>query len=141
MTSGSLPPGVQRVEPPPAASASYPAFINWLSREHRWHIGLAPLTDTHFNRSKSAIKAMDYAALGLPTVASDTGPYAGVVRDGVNGLLAANTETAWFNALAGLLRDPVRRARLAEGARASFTQEFALTAQAATRRAILLGKG
>ena len=36
-----------------------------------WHIGLAPLLDTAFNRSKSPIKAMDYAAIGLATLASD----------------------------------------------------------------------
>src|SRR3954453_20580601 len=30
-----------------------------------WHLGLAPLLDTPFNQAKSAIKAMDYAAMGL----------------------------------------------------------------------------
>ena len=141
VTSGALPRGVRRIEPPASASASYPAFMNWLSQEHRWHIGLAPLADTAFNQAKSAIKAMDYAALGLPCVASAVGPYSGTVRDGVTGLLVANMETAWFNALAGLLRDPRRCAQLAEGARAAFTTEFTLAAQAATRQAALLGKG
>jgi len=137
MTMGAVPSCVGRVHPP-ASAASYPAFVNWLSQENRWHIGLAPLADTPFNRAKSAIKAMDYAALGIPTVASAIGVYDGAVRDGESGLLVANTEAAWVTAVAGLIRDPARREHLAAGARQAFAERFSLASQAAARRKILL---
>jgi len=38
-------------------------------------IGLLPLADTEFNRSKSNLKYLEMAACGLPVVASAVGPY------------------------------------------------------------------
>jgi glycosyltransferase involved in cell wall biosynthesis len=134
---GALPDWAQRVAPPAGRTASYPAFADWLSRAPRWHIGLAPLVDTEFNRAKSAIKAMDYAALGMPTVASSVGVYDTAVRAGETGLIVANDPDAWFDALAGLVRDPVRRARMARAARARFEDTFCLAAQVPARLAAL----
>lgn len=37
-------------------------------------IGLCPLTDSLFNRCKTAIKALEYGARGIPAVASDVAP-------------------------------------------------------------------
>jgi len=129
-----LPAGLNRLDVPYPASQTYPAFVNWLSRQNRWHIGLAPLVDTAFNRGKSAIKAIDYAALGLPCVASDVGVFSGTIENGVNGLLVENTEAAWFSALAGLLRDPHRCQALARAARSGFATRFTLAGQAAIWR-------
>lgn len=56
-------------------------------RDLDFHVGLAPLRPSVFNRSKSAVKALEYAALGVPVIASNTGPYPGFVRDGVTGFL------------------------------------------------------
>lgn len=39
-------------------------------------IGLAPLARTAFNRSKSDLRLLELAALGIPWVATDFGPYA-----------------------------------------------------------------
>ena len=38
-------------------------------------IGLAPVKDTPFAKSKSAVKAIDYNARGIPVIASDVTPY------------------------------------------------------------------
>lgn len=51
-------------------------------------IGLAPLRPHLFNRSKSHIKALEYAALGIPVVASNVGPYSTFVLDGETGFLS-----------------------------------------------------
>jgi len=140
ITPRDLPDGLNRIDPPHVATHSYPAFVNWLSTQNAWQIGLAPLLDTTFNRGKSAIKAMDYAALGMPCVASDIGVYDAAIRHGGNGLLVANTEAAWFAALAGLLRDPARRLGMARQAWQDFQDRFSLIAQAAARRRALLRK-
>lgn len=136
VTPFALPAWLNRINPPHHATRSYPAFVNWLSLNNIWHIGLAPLMDTQFNRSKSAIKAMDYAALGLPTVASKIDVYDSVIRHGENGLLVMNTDSEWFSVLAALVRNPRQRQLLAASARASYDTTFTLASQAAVRRQI-----
>jgi glycosyltransferase involved in cell wall biosynthesis len=44
-------------------------------------VGLAPIADTPFNRSRSNVKVKEYAALGIPWLASPIGPYAGLGAD------------------------------------------------------------
>ena len=73
---------------PPNATATYPGFVNWITQQQGWDVGLAPLADTAFNRCKSAIKTLDYAALGLAVVASDVAAYRGSLADGPGGMLA-----------------------------------------------------
>jgi hypothetical protein len=69
----SLPPGFTPVE---ATHQHYPGFVRWLRRNRaRWAVGLAPLADEPFNESKSDLKLLEYAGLGLPAVASPVGPY------------------------------------------------------------------
>ena len=123
--------------------ASYPGFVNWITQLPAWDIGIAPLADTAFNRSKSAIKIFDYAALGLAMLASDVPAYRGSLMDGRGadgggGRLVANTEAAWFRVLCDLINDAALRQRLAEGARDAFVAHHTLAAQAAARRAAWL---
>ncbi|HJT02277.1 MAG TPA: glycosyltransferase [Pseudonocardiaceae bacterium] len=75
-------------------------------------IGLAPLRPSVFNRSKSAIKVMEYQALGIVPVASNVGPYADYLRDGEDGLLVDRPHQ-WATALRELASDPGTRAQLA----------------------------
>jgi GT2 family glycosyltransferase/glycosyltransferase involved in cell wall biosynthesis len=139
----TLPYWVSRVSPSKSGMASYPGFVHWITHRPPWDIGIAPLADTAFNRSKSAIKALDYAALGLAVLASDVPAYRdsladGGGADGVGGRLVANTEAAWFRTLCELIDDAALRQRLAEGARGAFTAHHTLAAQAASRRAAWL---
>jgi GT2 family glycosyltransferase/glycosyltransferase involved in cell wall biosynthesis len=127
-----LPSWINRVGMPVNAAQSYPGFVNWITQRH-WDIGIAPLADTPFNGCKSAIKTLDYAALGLPILASDRAVYRGGVADGPGGWLLPDDENAWFVALARLIRDGALRRRLSEGARAGFAAGT-LGAQAADRR-------
>jgi GT2 family glycosyltransferase/glycosyltransferase involved in cell wall biosynthesis len=131
-----LPSWVNRIGMPVHANASYPGFVNWITQQH-WDIGIAPLADTAFNRCKSAIKVLDYAALGLPVLASDRAVYRGALADGRSGWLLPDDENAWFVALVRLVRDAGLRQRLSDGARAAFAAGT-LAAQAAERRAAWL---
>lgn len=79
-------------------------------------IGVAPLLDTPFTRSKSPIKAIEYNALGIPVIASNVGPYKEYVVDGVNGFLV-DTPAEWTDRLNLLIEDSDLRATMSAAAR------------------------
>jgi len=56
-------------------------------------VGIGPLRDTPFNRAKSALRAVEYAALGVVPVLPDLPPYRGWVHDGINGRLVHTHQT------------------------------------------------
>jgi len=134
-----LPAGLNRIGPTTHASRSYPGFVDWLThRQPRWHIGLAPLLDTPFNLSKSPIKAMDYAALGLTVLASDTPVYRGSIADGPAGQLVANDPLHWHAAIDWLIRNQaLRQTRIAQ-ARQAFLAQATLATQGGERHDALV---
>jgi glycosyltransferase involved in cell wall biosynthesis len=80
-------------------------------------IGVAPLADTPFNRSRACIRTLELAALGIPVVASDVEPYRGFVVDGVTGYLA-RTEDQWRSRLVELVNDEAARQEMGAKAKA-----------------------
>lgn len=82
-----------------------------LMMSQKWDIGLAPLIDDKFNRSKSHIKWMEYAMIGIPTIASDVYPYSKNIKEGT-GLLAGD----WEKHLSFLIENPEERKRISENA-------------------------
>ena len=79
-------------------------------------IGLAPLMPSEFNTCKSPVKALEYAARGIPVIASDYGPYADFVVDGETGFLCSS-QVQWMDALNHLIRDDSARAQMSRNAR------------------------
>lgn len=79
-------------------------------------IGICPLADNVFNRSKSHIKALEFAALGIPVIASKVGPYAEFVQHGVTGYLA-ETHADWSRYLRELIGDGELREQMGKAAR------------------------
>jgi len=106
---------------------SYDAYRETMAGFH-WDIGLAPMPETPFHRCKHYNKYIEYAAHGVAGIYSDAEPYRFAVRDGENGLLAENTEEAWFAALCRLAEDAPLRRRLAETARREAETVYALDA-------------
>lgn len=80
-------------------------------------IGIAPLADTRFNRSKSWLKALEYGALGVPFVASRMPEYE---RLGI-GMLADNRRQ-WQGMLSALIKDPIRQDDMRLAGRAAARQ-------------------
>lgn len=78
-------------------------------------IGLAPLWPTSFARSKSAIKAIEYGARGIPTIASDIEPYRSVITHGVDGFLVKH-DHEWLRYLSELAGDDDLREKMGEAA-------------------------
>ncbi|WP_315097937.1 glycosyltransferase, partial [uncultured Cellulomonas sp.] len=75
-------------------------------------VNLAPLVPgSVFNESKSAIKWLEAAMVGTPTIATPTQPFAEVIEHGRTGLLASGG-AEWATALARLLDDGAERAAL-----------------------------
>jgi GT2 family glycosyltransferase/glycosyltransferase involved in cell wall biosynthesis len=141
VTSRALPAGFDRRLPEgDAANASYPGFVEWFGRQ-RWDIAVSPLIENPFNLCKSAIKPMEYAACGLPTVASRHPEYEAAFGGDHGVFLVENDETAWIDALAKLIDDPGARERAGRLAREHCRVRHVLSRQrdlreAAVRRAV-----
>ncbi len=96
----------RRIAPVPLSELS-----RWVST---FDVGIAPLSaDVPINHARSSIKVKEYAALGVPWLASPIGPYAGLgERQG--GRLVADGE--WFAALEAVVGSARARRRLARRA-------------------------
>jgi len=78
----------------------------------RFAINIAPLEPKNpFCEAKSELKYFEAGLVGVPTVASPSGPYRRAITDGVTGRLAV-TEADWYDALRTLLADPALRTRM-----------------------------
>lgn len=89
-------------------------FHDLPARMASWDIGLAPISNTTFNASRSNIKVKEYAASGVPWLASSRGSYASLgERQG--GRLV--DDDGWYEAIAKLVREPQIRAVLAQAGR------------------------
>jgi len=80
-------------------------------------IGLAPMLDDDFHRSKTNTKFREYGACGIAGIYSNVALYASFVKDGETGLLAENRPEAWYHAMVRLVNDPELRARIGGSAR------------------------
>jgi glycosyltransferase involved in cell wall biosynthesis len=81
-------------------------------------IGLAPLPDNRYTRGKCGFKILQYAAAGLPSVASPVGVNAEHVQHDVTGFHAAN-DADWIEKLTQLIQDAPLRTRMGQAARES----------------------
>ena len=95
----------------------WPNYLAYTAATRR-DIGLSPLLPTPFNATRGAVKFYDFARMGAAGLYSDVAPFAGFVRDGVDGLLLPNDPARWVEAIVGLAGDPARRAAIAGAARA-----------------------
>jgi GT2 family glycosyltransferase/glycosyltransferase involved in cell wall biosynthesis len=111
---------VENIRILPSPARSYPEFVSWFrSLADGFDVALGPLMDSPFNRAKSALKFLDYSAVGLPGIYSRLRPFTEVVEDGANGLLVDNDVDAWREALLRLKHDV--QARQEMGSRAHQT--------------------
>lgn len=79
----------------------YPDFLKSLNAD----IGIAPLEINDFNRCKSSIKQLEYAALGIPGVYTDIDPYS-------RALLKSPSEEEFIANIEALVKDPDLRLKV-----------------------------
>lgn len=103
----------------PAAQCRFTPWIPDVEdcfRAYDFDIGIAPLRAHKFNRSKSHIKVLECAALGIPVVASDVYPYTNFVRHGETGFLVKR-DHEWGRYLRALIEDDELRNEMGAKAR------------------------
>jgi glycosyltransferase involved in cell wall biosynthesis len=92
-------------------------------------IGVMPMPDDAWSRGKCGLKALQYMALGIPTVCSPVGVNAEIIRDGENGLLAMTTDQ-WVEQLSRLLRSGDLRRDLGRAGRETVEVGYSALSQA-----------
>jgi glycosyltransferase involved in cell wall biosynthesis len=92
-------------------------------------VGVMPLPDDQWSRGKCGLKALQYMALGTPTVCSPVGVNSEIIRHGENGMLAS-TDDEWVERLTLLLRSRELRERLGRASRATVEERYSARVQA-----------
>ena len=100
-----------------------------VSELRTFDIGVMPLPDDQWSRGKCGLKALQYMALGVPTVCSPVGVNTEIIQDGENGLIAS-TEDEWVEKLTQLLRSEELRQRLGRAGRATVDARYSAEVQA-----------
>lgn len=96
-------------------------------------IALAPLVDCNFNRSKSNLRWLEAAAMGLPCVATDISHFSQTVRSGVDGILIPRNDPAgWRLALETLIENTPMREAMGRAAGKRVRKDFNVKKNAAT---------
>jgi len=86
-------------------------------------IGIYPLTLDKWVLGKSGLKAIQYMALGLPTIATNVGTNPSIISHMENGLLV-KTEQEWILALQNLIEMPDLRAKIGAKARNTIEENY-----------------
>lgn len=95
---------------------------------HAIDIGVMPLPDDKWSKGKCGLKALQFMALGVPTVCSPVGVNTDIIQDNENGFIAG-TEDEWVEKLSRLLRSAELRQRLGQAGRATIEQKYSAITQ------------
>jgi glycosyltransferase involved in cell wall biosynthesis len=93
--------------------SGYAQYIRVLSRSD---ISIVPLVPNAFNDCKSAIRYMEAALLGVPSVTSHIGDFVHLVSDGTDGFTASSSQE-WREKLQSLIDNAGLRRRMGAAAR------------------------
>ena len=91
-------------------------------------IGVMPLPDDKWSKGKCGLKALQFMALGIPTICSPVGVNTDIIQDDQNGFLAS-TEDEWVDKLTRLLRSRELRQRLGQAGRTTVEQKYSAITQ------------
>lgn len=99
-------------------------------------IGVYPLPRGTWVMGKSGLKAIQYMAFGIPTVASNVGMTPLIIRHGENGLLV-QTDEEWLENLECLVRNGELRRQLGDAARQDAVNKYSTAAITQEYRRVL----
>ena len=95
----------------------------------RMDIGVYPLPDEEWVLGKSGLKALQYMALGIPTVAQRVGSNLEIIEHGRNGFLAGS-EDEWYDAIRTLVESPSLRRSVGTAARQTVVERYSVATTA-----------
>ncbi|MBI5370441.1 MAG: glycosyltransferase family 4 protein [Sphingobacteriales bacterium] len=104
----------------------------------RFDIGLYPLPDEQWVYGKSGLKALQYMAAGVPTIATAIGANFRIMEEGRTGFLARSADD-WVRIIKQLLSSPTLRERTGTAAAEFVQQHFSVEANKDTYLSILQG--
>ncbi|MCS6789742.1 MAG: glycosyltransferase family 4 protein [Bacteroidia bacterium] len=90
-------------------------------------IGIMPLPEDEWSRGKCALKAIQYMAVGIPSVVSPVGMNREVIQEGQTGFFASTPEE-WITQLRRLIEDPDLRQRMGRAARQTAEKRYSAPA-------------
>lgn len=102
----------------------------------RFDIGLYPLPDEEWVFGKSGLKALQYMAAGVPTIATAIGTNFRIIENDVNGFLV-NTIEEWIGCIKDLINDEILRRRIGEKGAEIVEKKFSVNANRGTYLSIL----
>ncbi len=119
---------------PPKLNLSRINFIPWSKATeaddlNRFDIGIMPLPDDEWAKGKCGFKALQYMAVGIPTLASPVGVNRDIITNGVHGFLC-DTESAWEAAFIQLIEQPQLRQRLGAAGRQRVEENYSVSVNA-----------
>ena len=88
-------------------------------------IGIYPLIDEKWVEGKSGLKALQYMALGIPTVASNIGNTLEVINHMENGILV-NSDEEWLNAFIMLIDNLELRKKIGINSKKTILEEYSV---------------
>ena len=88
-------------------------------------IGIMPMPDNNWTKGKCAFKIVQYMSMEIPVVASPVGMNNEVIKDGVNGFLAAS-DKEWIEKLSLLIENRKLRERLGKNGRVVVEERYSL---------------
>jgi glycosyltransferase involved in cell wall biosynthesis len=92
-------------------------------------IGVMPLPDDQWSKGKCGLKALQYMALGVPTMCSPVGVNSDIIQDGENGFLAS-AKDEWIEKLKRLLASAELRRKLGAAGRRTVEEKYSAKVQA-----------
>lgn len=92
-------------------------------------IGIYPLPNEEWVLGKSGLKALQYMALGIPTVAQSIGANFEIIQDGVNGFLV-NSEEEWLKKISLLIENPELRKKIGVAGRKTVEERYSVKVNA-----------
>jgi glycosyltransferase involved in cell wall biosynthesis len=92
-------------------------------------VGIMPLPNDAWSKGKCGLKALQFMALGIPTICSPVGVNTDIIQDGQNGFIADSHEE-WVTKLQLLLRSPELRRQMGLAGRATVEERYSAIAQA-----------
>lgn len=107
--------------------------INWIKESevkelNEFDIGLMPLPEDEWAKGKCGLKGLQYMAMEIPTVMSPVGVNTEIIKDGINGFLAA-TEEEWISKLSLLIESSELRERLGKAGRETVIERYSFESQ------------